>query len=252
MFYQEFNPTSAKAIILIHGLGANSDSWQFQIPDLEKAGYRVIVPDMLGFGKSPYENKKNTIDSMADDVRALMQKLGVEKTSFVGLSMGGAIAMSFALKHPTMTEKLVLANTAARFANKTGGSLYTMLRIIIMRVFPRIVGAKMIAKFIFPHQHQQEFRDEFIREIMMADDRAYFDAVKTLVAHNLENQVSAITAPTLIIGGKHDLVTLNSKQEFLHEAIKGSKLVIIEGAGHVSAVDSAAEFNKEMLDFLES
>jgi len=250
MYYQDLNSNEKNAVILLHGLGANSDSWQYQVPELEKAGYRVIVPDMPGFGKSPYENKKNTIDSMADDIYALMQKLGIEQASLIGLSMGGAIAMQFALKYPQMVKKLLLANTAARFANKTGGSLYTLTRIIIMRVFPRRVGAKMVAKVIFPHKHQKEFRDEFIREILMADDRAYFDAVKTLIAHNLEEQVQNITHPTLIIGGKHDLVTLNFRQELLHERIKGSKLVIIQKAGHVSAVDSAQEFNKEMLDFL--
>jgi pimeloyl-ACP methyl ester carboxylesterase len=251
MHYQEFNPSGSKAAILLHGLGANSDSWQFQSAELAQAGYRVIVPDMFGFGKSEYKNKKNTIESMADDVHDLMQRIGVQKANFIGLSMGGAITMKFALKYPEKVEKLVLANTAARFANKVGGKLYTILkRIFVMSCLPRRYGANMVSNFVFPKPEQKQFREEFFNEIMVSNKGAYFDSVKSIIKHDVRAQLGNIDVPTLIIGGSHDYVTPNFLQKAIHEGIKGSKLVIIQGAGHVSAVDSAAEFNKEMLDFL--
>jgi 3-oxoadipate enol-lactonase len=255
MYYQEFNTgfsTGTKSTaILLHGLGANSDSWQYQWQALADAGYRVIVPDMFGFGRSPYENKKNTIESMADDVHELMQKLGVEKASFIGLSMGGAIALRFALKYPAKVEKLVLANTAARFANKISGNIYKILkRIFVMSVMPRKYGADMVSRFVFPKSGQEEYRAEFFREIMMSDKMAYFDSVKSIIRHDVRKELAKITVPTLVIGGSHDFVTPSFLQKAIAENIKGSKLVIIEGAGHVSSVDSAGRFNAEMLAFL--
>ena len=251
MHYQEFNLSSNKTAVLLHGLGANGNSWQFQWQALADAGYRVIVPDMFGFGKSPYENKKNTIESMADDVNKLLLNLGVEKAVFVGLSMGGAIAMRFALKYPAKVEKLILANTAARFANKIGGNIYKIMkRIFVMSVMPRKYGATMVSRFVFPKAGQDEFRQEFFNEIMMSSKTAYFDSVKSIIRHDVRKDLPNINIPTLVIGGSHDMVTPNFLQRFLAENIKGSKLVIIEGAGHVSSVDSAEHFNKEMLEFL--
>ena len=252
MHYQEFNPAASKAVILLHGLGANGDSWQYQWQPLASAGYRVIVPDMYGFGRSPYEHKKNTIASMAEDVNELMQKLGVEKASFVGLSMGGAISMLFALKYPQKVEKLVLANTAARFANKIAGNMYKIIkRIFVMSVMPRHYGANMVSRFVFPKSGQEAFRAEFFKEIMMSNKGAYFDSVRSIIRHDVRADLEKINIPTLVIGGTDDLVTPGFLQKLLHQKIKNSKLVMIEGAGHVSSVDSAAAFNREMLDFLD-
>lgn len=251
MHYQEFNPAGQRTVIMLHGLGANSDSWQFQWQVLADKGFRVIVPDMFGFGKSPYTNKKNTLDSMAEDVKELMDRLGVQKASFIGLSMGGAIAQKFALKYPDKVEKLILANTAARFANKIGGNIYKILkRIFVMGCLPRKYGADMVSRFVFPKAGQEEFRKEFFNEIMVSNKGAYFDSVRSIIRHDVREAVKSLSIPTLIIGGSHDYVTPSFLQKRLHEAIKDSKLVIIEGAGHVSSVDSSAEFNKEMLDFL--
>jgi pimeloyl-ACP methyl ester carboxylesterase len=165
--------------------------------------------------------------------------------------MGGAIAMQFALKYPGKVEKLVLANTAARFANKVGGSLYTILkRIFVMGVMPRKYGANMVSRFVFPKPCQHEFRKEFFNQIMMSNKGAYFDSVRSIIRHDVREKLADINIPTLIIGGSHDFVTPSFLQKSMHENIKNSKLLIIEGAGHVSAVDSAERFNKEILDFL--
>lgn len=252
MFYQEFNPTGQKAAILLHGLGASSDSWQLQWPALVEAGYRVIVPDMLGFGKSSYKNKKNTMNSMADDVKELMDRLSIPKASFIGLSMGGAIAQVFALNHSEMVEKMVLANTAARFVSDQRKIPLSRVikRIFVMALLPRRFGAQMVAEFTFPRPGQEQYRKEFFQQIMMSSRRAYFHAVKSIISHDVREQLRAVNTPTLIIGGEHDYITPAFQQKILNENIKGSKLVIIEGAGHASSVDSATAFNKEMLDFL--
>lgn len=249
LHYHEINPHSDKIVIMIHGLGANYEMWEFQFEPFAKAGWRIIAPDMRGFGKSPEGAEKITIENMAKDVAGLMDKLNIKKAHIVGLSMGGAIAQSFALQFPERVEKLVLSNTAARFANKFFGMKYLAMRYVLLKLIPREKGARSIAKFVFPKKDQQNFRDKFIEQILMASDSAYFQATKAIINHDLREQVGNIKSPTLVVAGKHDKVTMPFILRKLHERIPGSKIVTLSG-GHVTPVDSADEFNKEVLDFL--
>jgi len=251
LFYLDLNSTSPKVAVLIHGLGANSNMWQFQWRELEQAGFRIIVPDMRGFGNTPY-SQPNTAASMAADVLALLDELGIPKANIIGLSMGGAIAMQFALNYPERVDKLVLANTAAKFANKFGGALYTALRYALLKIIPRHVGAEMTAKYLFPNPNHGAYRKEFVNEIMQVSEKAFMETIKGLILHNLKKQVHNISAPTLILGSKKDLVTPPFQQKFLEKTIPNSKLVIFENSGHVSAVDNHEEFNRVLLDFLSS
>lgn len=249
MHYQDHNPKSKKTIILIHGLGASSAMWEYQIKPLTKAGYHVIAPDLPGFGQSEPNHKEATIENMAQEIYDLMDKLNIEAAHIIGLSMGGAVAQKFALTYPEKTQNLVLANTAAQFAGKIMGWKYYAMRYLALNIFPRITGAKAIAKFVFPEKGQEEFREKFIEQIMQANDKTYLQATKSCINHDLRDQVKNIAAPTLIIGGKKDLVTPPFRLKKLHELMPGSKLIMLDG-GHVTAVDSAEKFNKETLDFL--
>lgn len=250
MYYQEFNPSAKNTIVLIHGLGASSEMWEFQFEPLTKAGYRVIAPDMPGFGKSPESNETLTIESMADEVANLMRDLKIAKANIIGLSMGGAIAQKFALKHPEKLERLILSNTAARFANKIFGIKYLALRYLMLKIIPRRSGAKSIAKFVFPKKDQQYFRDEFIKQILQASDKAYFQATKAIIDHDLRKEITNIKAPTLLVSGKEDRLTMPFQLRKINGLIPHSKLVMLAG-GHVTPVDSADDFNREILAFLD-
>lgn len=247
--YKEINPEGQKTIILLHGLGATSDSWQYQWPVLARAGYRVIAPDFEGFGQTEYNRGAMTVKSMADDIYDLLKELRIQKVNLCGLSMGGAVAQQFALDHPVITDKLILSNTAAHFMSRKGGLLYFFPRYIFFRVTPPIVRAKVIAKIIFPFPEQKEYRDEFIDEIMQAHPGAYMKAAANLIKFDMRDAIHRIKAPTLIISGKLDKTTPLYLQEFLRQEIKDAKHIVLEG-GHVTSIDSQDEYNKEILDFL--
>ena len=237
-----------KTVILLHGLGAHSDSWQLQWPALQEAGYRVIVPDFTGFGRSAYSRGPVTVKTLSDEVYAMMRQIGIQRAHIIGLSLGGAVAMQFALDHPVIVEKLVLSNTAARFVNKARIK-YFALRFLSAKLLSRNVIANSMANFTFPKPEHGEFRAAFVAQILQSNRRAYMRLAKSFLRYDLEREIQRIKAPTLIVSGAEDRTLPTYMQEFLHERIKGSKLVMMPG-GHVSAVDSSGEFNRAMVEFL--
>ena len=98
----DLNSGGAPIVILLHGLGATSDSWQLQLPALLESGYRILAPDMRGFGKSSYPEGPNSPRIMAEDVATFLNRLEVTSVYVVGISMGGTIALQFALEHPSL------------------------------------------------------------------------------------------------------------------------------------------------------
>ena len=113
MYYMDIIPEkyNNKNIVLLHGKNFNGAYWESTIKALTKEGFRVIVPDQIGFGKSSKpENFQYTFQQLAENTKKLLDHLGIEKTTILGHSMGGMLATRFALMYPETTEKLVLEN----------------------------------------------------------------------------------------------------------------------------------------------
>ena len=113
MAYMDIKPDhyNNKTIVLLHGKNFNGAYWETTIKALTKEGYRVIVPDQIGFGKSSKpDNFQYTFQQLAENTKKLLDHLGIEKTTILGHSMGGMLATRFALMYPETTEKLVLEN----------------------------------------------------------------------------------------------------------------------------------------------
>lgn len=113
MFYMDVKPENynQKNIVLLHGKNFNGAYWETTIKALTAAGYRVIVPDQIGFGKSSKpDNFQYTFQQLAENTKKLLDHLGIPKATILGHSMGGMLATRFALMYPEMTEKLVLEN----------------------------------------------------------------------------------------------------------------------------------------------
>jgi len=240
LHYQEFNPPEGrkrteKTILLLHGLGAHSDMWQFQWPAFTEAGYRVIVPDLRGFGRSAYRKGPINVKTMADDIYEFLKAINVQRAHFVGLSLGGAIAMQFALDHPVIIDKMVLSNTSAKFLGK-GKSLYFLIRFLSLRLLPRKFIGKAISRYTFPRKDQEDVRREFVCQFMSANRRAYRRLAMSFAKYDITSRVQQIRTPTLIIGGMQDRTLPLHMQEFLHDKIKGSKLLTFD-SGHVASID---------------
>lgn len=150
------------AVLLLHGLGGSHDDWRLQLPEFAKR-YRVIVPDLRGFGASG-RREPFTIQQHARDMLALMAALEVPRAHVVGLSMGGAVAIEMALASPASVASLVLANTAPGF-RLTSWERRRMawLRVLVASVMGVGAVARITGRGFFPARGQGRLRRRLIR-----------------------------------------------------------------------------------------
>jgi triacylglycerol lipase len=242
---------SGPVVILLHGLGGNTANWAFNIGPLAQK-YRVIVPDQIGFGASdkPFINYR--IGTYVDFLDALYKELKIERASLVGNSMGGWIAAAYTLAHPEKVERLVLVD-AAGFAPPADfdASLLSSLNPSTRE------GMKQLASLVF--SNKQLYTSDAAIDLMLLQRLTAGDGytIKSLIdsiarrEDMLDNRLSAIKRPTLIVWGRDDRLTpLAQFGERFQKEITGSELLVIEGAGHVPQIEKAAEFNTALMKFL--
>jgi 3-oxoadipate enol-lactonase len=168
--YLDFGSPGQDVVVLLHGLGATGDSWGLQFPALREVGFRVIAPDMRGFGKSGCPGGSLTIRTMARDVIDLLSHLGIRQAHIVGISMGGTIALQLALDAPESVENLVLINTFASLRpDNPRVWLYFGLRFMLIHTLGLETQARAVAHRIFPHPDQEPLRLILLDQICQAD-----------------------------------------------------------------------------------
>jgi 3-oxoadipate enol-lactonase len=249
LFYQDHNPGGHPAVLLIHGLGATSDSWKLQAPALAAAGYRVLAPDLPGFGKSPI-SVPVTVPRMASGLDQLLSSLNAAPAHVVGISMGGTVALQLAADFPGSVAKLVLVNTFARLKPQgLAGWLAFASRLFLVYLTGLPTQARVISGRIFPKPGQEALRQGLYEQILQADPRAYRAAIWALARFNLLPRLTGLRVPTLVITAEDDRTIAPANQARLL-AIPGSRQVVIAGAGHGVTAERPEGFNQVLLTFL--
>ncbi len=244
-------PQGAPAVLLLHGLGVNGQSWLLQLDALGAAGLRPLAVDVPGFGQSPYAGRGWGLARVAASLAAFVRARGVGAVHVVGLSMGGVIAQQFALDFPDLTRKLVLVNTFAVLRPKTlGGWAYFLSRLVVVHFVGLRKQADLVARRVFPRPNQAPLRQTFIQQVMQADPRAYRAAMRALGLCNLAPRLGELRMPVLVITGAQDTTVPPAAQRHLVESISGARQVVISGAGHAVSVEQPDEFNRVLLEFL--
>jgi 3-oxoadipate enol-lactonase len=253
LFYLDPNPTGNPAVLLLHGLGANSSSWQLQIQCLVDAGLRPIAPDVPGFGQSSYTGKSWSIRWVAEVCSGLLSRLQVSPVYCVGLSMGGTLAQQLALDYPDQVSKLVLACTFACLRpDSLNGWLYFARRFIKVSTKGLKAQAPLVAERIFPGPDQDILRQMLIDQILQADERTYRSAMRSLGFFDSRKRLKDIKIPALVITGEKDNTVPVLNQSILARMIPGAHQVIIPNAGHAVTIDQPDEFNRVLLAFFNS
>ncbi len=251
LYYIEIYPQSKQTIVLLHGLGATSSSWTLQIPCLEEAGYHILAPDTRGFGQSDYPGPPGSIDDMADDIANLLANLNISSAHIAGISMGGMLALSLALRYPAMVDKLVLINTFAALRPKMASTwFYYALRLVLVHTLGLRVQAQAVAKRIFPLSEQEALRQAFIEQVLQANPKGYRAAMRALARFNVTKKLSIIPNHTLIVTGQND-TTVPLQCQVQLKAIPLSRHVIIPRAGHAVTIDQPGLFDQALLSFLQ-
>jgi 3-oxoadipate enol-lactonase len=250
--YIETNPTGNPTVLLIHGLGADGSSWGMQIPALTQAGFRSLAPDARSFGQSSFPGGNHSIADMTGDMVGLLNELEIKRTHVVGISMGGAIALQFAINYPNMVDKLVLVNTFANLLpDRLSLWVYFAFRFVLVHTLGLPVQAKSVSKRIFPYPHQTALRQILYNQIVQANPKGYRATMRSLARFDVRKRLKEIYTPTLIITGENDTTVPAKIQDVLVKNIPHASQRIIPNAGHAVIVDQPEEFNNTLLAFLK-
>ena len=247
--YLEAGDAAKPTVILLHGLGAQAESWQFNIAPLA-ANYHVIAPDQIGFGKSDKPLLKYRVGTYADFLDKFMSELKIEKASLVGNSMGGWVASLMAIKYPNRVGKIVLAD-AAGLAPPT----IDLDRIYQLNNSTRDeIRANLKLIFATPAlQNNEAFVDQFMTQRVTTNDGYTINSLIESIKRRedfLDARLGEIKKPTLIIWGKQDGLLPLSDGEKFNKGIAKSEFVVFDNCGHVPQFEKAMDFNKKVLEFL--
>jgi len=257
--YQEAGDNSASPLLLIHGFASSNLVWSKVLLQLSEAGFRVIAPDLLGYGYSGKPRHLDyTIASQAKMVIGLLKQLGIANIRLVGSSYGGAVAATIALDHPELVEKLVLVGAVTN--NRP-------TRYMLMRLFgspiigdilsPLLVGSRRLLRLRMKrvydrHAWELDERRVQARHLPLrtrGTHRAIIRTVRRWDAERISRDAHLLVQPTLIIWGDNDREVPIADGERLQQEIPNSRLLVFRECGHLPHEEYPAEFTKLVSEF---
>jgi 3-oxoadipate enol-lactonase len=251
-YFLDPNPSGSPTVFLIHGLGADSEMWGYQLLALAAAGMRPVAMDIPGFGKTPLHGRQWRLKSVAKDLAGWMAELAPGKNGVVGLSMGGIIAQQLALDFPDQVERLVLASSFASIKPRSWKSWYYLSkRAVTLLIGGSGAQAEQVADHLFPDASQAEYHQMVVDKIHQADPRAYRQAMRNLVLFDSRRKVKKLNMRVLVITGQDDGTIPPAAQAELARRIPGAQHIILPAAGHAVNVDQVELFNQHLLAFLQ-
>jgi pimeloyl-ACP methyl ester carboxylesterase len=238
-------------VVLVHGFPHRRGFWEPQLRALS-AEARCIAPDLRGFGDTPAA-APISIDGYADDVAALLDALDIERATIVGLSMGGYIAFSLWRRHRARVGALVLVDTRADAdSDETRSKRREHIALV------REQGSGALADAIIEGQVGKTTRARapetvaaLHRILASAPVEGVVGALEAMMARpDSTATLATIDVPTLVVVGDEDALTPPKLSHAMHQAIAGSRLELIPGAGHVSSFEQPEVFNRLLRAFL--
>ncbi|MBI4628186.1 MAG: 3-oxoadipate enol-lactonase, partial [Candidatus Rokubacteria bacterium] len=244
-------PASAPVVTLSHSLATDLSMWDPQMPALT-ARYRVLRYDTRGHGGTDAPAGAYTLDQLADDARGLLRALGIEKTHWVGLSMGGMIAQALALQTPERLASLALCDTSSRIPPEAKPVWDDRIRTAETQGMEPMVEATIGRWFTAPFRDARRDVVDPVRAMIRATPpRGYAGCCHAISQLDLTDRLPAITIPTLVIVGEEDQGTPVAASRAIQERIKGAELVVLKSAAHLSNLEQPEAFTRALTAFLD-
>ncbi|HKY29861.1 MAG TPA: alpha/beta hydrolase [Pyrinomonadaceae bacterium] len=248
---------TGEPLILIPYLSADHACYAFQVAEYAKH-FACFSLDLRGTGESDKPDGVFTTELYADDVAAFIQAAGISRAHIAGLSLGAAIGMWLAAKHPDKVKSLSLHSpwpatdhylrTVVEGWQVMAKALNSVTEMVIRGIFPWCLTSDLYAT---KYEYIQGLSD-FVRSRPPMSVEAFMQQSSAVIAHDVQSQLSKITAPTQITFGRRDQVTSLRFSEPLTEGIKNSEIAIFETCSHAPIYESVEEFNSKTLAFLKS
>lgn len=242
---------SGPYLVLAHSLASNSDLWEPQLPLLEKH-FTVLRFDIRGHGRSPAPAGAYTMRELADDAIALLAERGIEKVTWVSVSLGAMIGQVVALERRDLIERLVIADTTSGYPPAAQAAWNERIAHVEHDGMNGVVDGTLGRWFTgsFRTQHPEKFQQ--IREMILATNPAGFIGCGNAIRDfDVKSQTHRIKCPTLVMVGEHDQATPPDMGRSIAASIPGAKFAVILGAAHQAAVERPSLFNAELANFLD-
>jgi 3-oxoadipate enol-lactonase len=246
--YTEEGPAGAPVVVLSNSLGATRAMWDPQAAALAER-FRVVGYDTRGHGQSPAPAGPYSIDDLVDDVLALLDRLGVARASFAGLSLGGMTGMRLAAREPERVDRLALLCTSA----KTDPQPF-LDRAAAVRAGGTAPLAPTIAGRWLTPAYAAEHPDLVARlEAMIAgcDDEGYAACAEVVARIDLRDDLALISAPTLVISGAEDQALPPKHQQAIADGIPGAELLTVSPGAHLANLERTPEVTGALLGHFE-
>ncbi|HVN97393.1 MAG TPA: alpha/beta hydrolase [Syntrophorhabdaceae bacterium] len=229
-------------IVFVHGSGWNARMWYKQ-KDALKSLAEVILVDLPGHGKSAGDGLSSVEEYSAELYRAL-KEIDLKGYYVAGHSLGGAIAMTLTLSHPDEVKGIILVGTGAK-----------------LKVLPEILKGvstdkertlKRVSDLAFSRQAPSTLKKDGFNETMKCRAEVIYRDFSACDRFNIMDSVNSLKTPALILCGTYDSLTPPKYSHYLHQAIEGSHLVLVEGAGHLVMIEEPQQVNQAIEEFVKS
>jgi 3-oxoadipate enol-lactonase len=250
--YEIHGKEGAPWLVLSHSLACSVRMWDPQIAAL-KDEYRILAYDTRGHGATEAPKGAYALELLADDLSALLKTLKIERTHFCGLSMGGMIGQTFALKYPGVFETLTLADTTSRYPAEALPTWQERIKTVEAKGMEPLVQATIERWFTEAFRKNQPAVVDGVRKLILATPVAgYVGCCHAIPKINLTARLKEIHCPILVIVGEQDPGTPVAMAKEIHDNAPGSKLVVLPQAAHLANLEQPAGFTRALREFLSS
>ena len=246
---------SGPVVVLVHGFPLNRRMWHPQVKALTGAGFRVVTPDLRGFGESDAPDGPYSMELFADDLIALLDHLGIEQAVIGGMSMGGYVLFNLLERYPERLIAACFLLTRSNADDEAGRARRLALAQEVMKFGPQAV-AEPFVKLVFAPQtaeRRPELVDEVCRWMVATDSRGLAGGLLAMRERkDYTPLLGRFRLPTLVIGATEDQAVPSAVATALHQGLPRSTFCMIEGAGHMANLEEPEAFNHCLLEFLRS
>ena len=237
-------------LTMSHSLACNLSMWDPQMKALTQH-YKVLRFDTRGHGASSAPEGPYTLEQMADDVHGLFAALGIKRTHWAGLSMGGMIGETYALKYPGVFQSMVLADTTSRRPPNAAQMWGERVTIAREKGMAALVEGTLGRWFTEPYRKAHpDVMTRIGADIRNTPVAGFTGCCEAIAKIDVLDRLQEIDCPALVIVGEHDHGTPPEMAKQIQANLRGSELLIIKSAAHLSNVEQPEIFTKAMMGFL--
>ena len=248
--YEIHGSEGAPWLVLSHSLACSGRMWDPQV-EAFKDRYRILNYDMRGHGQTEAPTGPYTLDMLADDVLALMDSLNMKSAVYCGLSIGGMIGQTLALRKDPPFERMVLADTTHTQPPEALKQWEERIRIAESKGMAGVVDSTLERWFTEPYRRKNPPELDRIRKLIESTPvPGYVGCGRAIMGLNTTARLKDIRLPVLAITGESDAAAAGTR--YIGENVPGAKFVSIANASHISNVEQAEVFNRALREFLSS